>query len=62
MLFAQPSTSLDIPPKLILLLLAVGLFAAFGKALEARARTRRREARKQRQREYRHYLRSDGWK
>ena len=62
MLFAQPSASLDISPKLIVLLVAVGLFAAFAKALEARARTRRREARKQRQREYRQYLRSDGWK
>jgi HNH endonuclease len=63
MLFAQePTTSLDIPPKLILLLVAVALFAAIGKALEARAGARRREARKQRQREYRQYLRSEGWK
>src|SRR5215207_11742500 len=63
MLFAQqPSTSLDIPPKLILLLVAVALFAAIGKGLEARARVRRREARKQRQREYRQYLRTEGWK
>jgi hypothetical protein len=58
----QPSTSLDIPPKLILLLVAVALFTAFAKGLEARARRRRREARKQRQREYQRYLRSDGWK
>jgi 5-methylcytosine-specific restriction endonuclease McrA len=62
MVFAEPTTSLDIPPKLILLLVAVALFAAIGKAVEARARTRRREARKQRQREYRQYLRSEGWK
>lgn len=63
MLFAQePSTSLDIPPKLILLLVGVALLAAIGKTLKARARARRREARRQRQREYRAYLRSDGWK
>lgn len=63
MLFAQqPSTSLAIPPKLILLLVGVAVFAAIGKTLEARARRRRREARKQRQREYQQYLRSDGWK
>ena len=63
MLFAEgPSTSIDIPPKLILILAGVGVLAALAKALEARAGSRRREARKQRQREYQQYLRSPGWK
>ncbi len=58
----QQTTSLELPPKLILLLVGVGLLAAVGRAVDARARARRREARKQRQREYRAYLRSEGWK
>ena len=63
MLFAQqPTTSLELPPKLILLLVGVAVLAAIGKAVEARSRARRREARKQRQREYGQYLRSPGWK
>jgi 5-methylcytosine-specific restriction endonuclease McrA len=63
-LFAQqqPTTSFELPPELILLLVGIAVLAAIGKTLEARARERRREARKQRQREYQQYLRSDGWK
>ena len=46
----------------MLLLVGVALLSAVAKVLDARARARRCEARKQGQDEYRQYLRSDGWK
>ena len=62
MLFAQPESAFNLSPTLMLLLVGVALLAVVGKLFDARARTRRVEVRKQRQREYRQYLRSDGWK
>ena len=38
------------------------VLATFARALDERAKARRREQRKQRQREYRQYLRTEGWK
>jgi 5-methylcytosine-specific restriction endonuclease McrA len=59
---ATSAPSIHLSTKLILIVIGVVLLGAFGRYLEARDRERRREARKQRQREYRRYLKSDGWR
>jgi hypothetical protein len=55
-------TAFHLSPSLILLIVAVAALGAISKALDRRARARRVEARSQRQREYREYLKTEGWK
>jgi len=54
--------SVHLPLSVVLILAAVAGLGAITRVVEARARARRIEARKQRQREYRQYLRTEGWK
>ena len=54
--------AVHLPSSVVLLIVALAALGAISRAIEWRARARRTEARKQRQREYRRYLRTEGWK
>lgn len=55
-------TAIHLPASVILLLAGVAVLGAISRAVERRARQRRIEARRARQREYRRYLKTEGWK
>jgi 5-methylcytosine-specific restriction endonuclease McrA len=56
------SAGVQLPPSVVLVLVLVAVLAAIGRSVERRAAARRLEARRKRQREYRRYLRTEGWK
>ena len=59
---ASSNPAIHVSPKLVILIVGVLLVGAIGRYVEARQRERRRAARKERQREYRRYLKSAGWR
>ena len=50
------------PTSVLLILVLLGVLAVIGRGVERRAAARRLEARRERQRQYRRYLRTEGWK